>query len=314
MGGFDRRFSGRRYRRSRRIRRHGRGVVSVVGTLLSLLVFFALFGIFLTQYLPLWMNDNESAFTAQTQQSAATLKSNVDFQVAAQSPPVLATPFVMNSQGIPILAQPTAGTLNFVPHLPGVFTNVSVSQGPGGSPPFYQNFSLGTLTMNLPNRYYTPQVFEFEDDAVIQSQVGTQQVLLYPPTIQPTYFAGFTNLTMVVVQLYGNATQAVASGSEEVFTHFLFEQNFTSSATTGPLTVNFTIGTHYRCAWGTFFQTNLPRDGLVLGSGFTLTPNLASYCTSSSVSAQNLRVTIPNIQSFTLVVAGINIVIGVGTE
>ncbi|HZY69605.1 MAG TPA: hypothetical protein VFF67_01320 [Thermoplasmata archaeon] len=315
MGGLDRRFAGRRYRRARRIHGGRRGVVSVVGTLLALLVFFALFGIFLTQYLPLWMNDNESQFTAQTQESAATLKSNVDFQVASQSPPVLATPFTMNSQGVPVLAQPTTGTLNFVPHLPGVYTNISVSQGPGGGLPFYQNFSLGTLTMSLPNRYYTPQVFEFENDAVIQSQSGTQQILLYPPTIQPTVSAGFTNLTMVMVQLYGNATQAVASGSEEVFTHFLYEQNFTSSATVSPLTVTFAIGTHYRCAWGTFLQSNLPHYGLALGTGFTLAPNLASYCASSpGIDPQNLVVTFPNITSFTLVVAGINIVVGVGVE
>ncbi|HTT25996.1 MAG TPA: hypothetical protein VMH90_03415, partial [Thermoplasmata archaeon] len=124
-----------RRRRYRRLRGR-RGVVSVIGTLLALLVFFALFGIFLTQYVPLWMTDNESAWTSQLQTSFATLKSNMDLQVALGSSGLLATPFVMSSQGIPLIAQPTEGILSFVPNSPGVFASVSATRGPGGSGPF----------------------------------------------------------------------------------------------------------------------------------------------------------------------------------
>jgi UPF0716 family protein affecting phage T7 exclusion len=314
MGGFHGRNDGLRYRRARRLRANDRGIVSVVGTLLALLVFFALFGIFLTQYLPLWMTENESAFTAQAQQSAAELKSNIDFQVAARSPPVLATPFIMDSQGVPILAQPTSATLSFVPHLPGVFANVSTSVGPGNGQPFYQNFSLGTVQLTLPNRYFNPQTFEVEDDAVIQSQIQSNQILLYPPSLQVSITGNNTNLTLVLVQFYGNATQAVASGSEEVFTHFLSEQNYTVGGTGSTFSVTYAIGTHYRCSWATFMQKALPRSGLKLNTGYTLSPVMANYCGFDNGQAQDLTVTFPHINTLTLVVASIGVVVGVGVE
>ena len=314
MGGFHGRNDGLRYRRARRLRASDRAIVSVVGTLLALLVFFALFGIFLTQYLPLWMTENETAFTAQAQQSEAELKSNIDFQVAAHSPPVLATPFVMDSQGVPILAQPTSAILSFVPHLPGVFANVSSTLGPGNGKPFYQNFSLGTLQLTLPNRYFNPQTFEVENDAVIQSQLETNQILLYPPSLQIAVSGNNTNLTLVMVQFYGNATQAVASGSEEVFTHFLSEQNYTIGGTGSTFAVTFAIGTHYRCSWATFLQKAIPKGGLKLGSGYTLAPVLPNYCGVTNGAAQDLTVTFPHINTLTLVVASIGLVVGVGVE
>ncbi|MCI4354935.1 MAG: hypothetical protein L3K06_06175, partial [Thermoplasmata archaeon] len=67
MGGLHYRTGGQRYRRRHRLGKDTRGVVAVVGTLLAMLVFFSLFGIFIEQYLPLWMTDNESSFTSQTQ-------------------------------------------------------------------------------------------------------------------------------------------------------------------------------------------------------------------------------------------------------
>ena len=149
----------RRYRRARRLHGDRRGVVAVIGTLLALLVFFTLFGIFLTQYLPLWMTDNESQFTAQ----AATVRPvqvecRQPVQFSPSGPQTLGTPFVVSSQGVPLLAQPTQATLIFLPSscpngfyakgIAGataanygqpvsstkcVFANTTLSQGPGGS-------------------------------------------------------------------------------------------------------------------------------------------------------------------------------------
>ncbi|HXQ48554.1 MAG TPA: hypothetical protein VN842_02065, partial [Thermoplasmata archaeon] len=172
MGGTPNLSAGRRYRRARRLHHNQRGVVAVIGTLLSLLVFFTLFGVFLTQYLPLWMTDNESQFTAQAAYSFALFKSNVDsqYQFPSGSPQTLGTPFVVSSQGIPLLAQPTESTLVFLPstcpsgfYVKGVaganaanyghpvnpalcvFANVSFSHGPGGSGSYSQRIATGTL-------------------------------------------------------------------------------------------------------------------------------------------------------------------------
>ncbi len=181
MEGPSAHLRARRFRR--RIRRNSRGVVAVIGTLLALLVFFALFGVFLTQYLPLWMNENEVTFTDQAETSMAQLKSDIDLQAALQAPPVFQTAFTMNSQGVPLIAQPTVGVLSFIPFTPGVFANVTMNPGPGDGHQFSQNVTLGTVTMYLPNRYYSAQTFSFEDDAVVQAQTDLTQILAFPPTM-----------------------------------------------------------------------------------------------------------------------------------
>ena len=284
----------------------------MVGTLLALLVFFALFGVFITQYLPLWMTDNESAFTSEAQASMATLKSNIDLQLALGSPPVYATPFTLTSAGVPLLATPTSGTLNFLPSQSGVFANVSMTVGPGASGPLYRNYSLGALAMTLPNRYYSPQVFELEDDAVIQSQSDRSQIVAFPPLLAINSSGTQVGVSVSLVQLLGNATQAIGAGTQEVVSHYLFGQQFVSTGPGGGGTfqAEFRLGTHFPCAWATYLSSTLNRSG-VSPSHFSLTP---SGCIASRGLPQLVDLRFLNISSFTLILGTFSIVVGVGVE
>jgi len=308
MAELHSRVARRRHRRSLRRRSNQRGVVAVVGTLLSLLVFLSLFGVFLQQYLPLWMTDNESQFTARTQTSFAELKSNIDLQTILQGNLPLSTPFTMSSDGVPVLAQPTAGVLNFIPKSPGVFANISVTPGPGGGGTFFQNISLGTLTMTLPNRYYSQQFYSFENDAVIQSQTPTQQLVLYPPGLSLNVSGTQVGVTLNLLQLLGNATQAVSTGSQEVTSHFLFTQTFRSNVTGTPLNAKFIIGTHYPCAWTGFLNNAL--GAVAIGAHAAIAP--AKCVTSLNPSV--MVVTFSNLTTFTLVLSEVSLVVGVGVE
>jgi hypothetical protein len=273
-----------------------------------MLVFFSLFGIFIQQYLPLWMTDNESMFTSQTQSSLAELKSNMDLQTALQGPAVYATPFTMSSQGVPVLAQPTAGILNFVPSQAGVFANISMTPGPGGAAKFFQNFTLGTLTMLLPNRYYSPQFFELENDAVIQTQSATQQLMMYPPGLSLNASGSSFGVTLSLVQMLGNATQAVSTGTQEVYSHYLFSQVFTSAPSVGTVSGKFLIGTHFPCAWTQFLGTNFAAAGL--GVHATIAPAKCATTPNPSL----VTVTFTGLASFTLVLSEFTINTGVGIE
>jgi len=275
-----------------------------------MLVFFSLFGVFISEYLPLWMTDNESQFTSQTQASLAQFKSDMDLQTALRGPAVYATPFTMSSQGVPVLAQPTAGVLNFVPSTPGLFTNVSMTPGPGGAAKFYQNFSLGALTMSLPNRYYSSQFFEFEDDAVIQAQSTSQQLMLYPPGLALNASGTSYGVTLTLVQMLGNATQSVSTGTQEVYSHYLFSQAFTSAPSVGTVSGKWILGTHYSCAWTRFLETQFATAGL--GAHATVSP--AKCVTNTLGLAQNIVVTFTGLASFTLVLAEFSISVGVGIE
>jgi hypothetical protein len=310
MGDSSARLRRRRYRR--RIRRNSRGVVSVIGTLLALLVFFALFGVFLTQYLPLWMNENEVTFTNRAESSMAELKSNIDLQAAVGSPPVFQTPFSMNSEGVPLIAQPTVGILSFIPFTPGVFANVTMNPGPGNGKLFSQNVTLGTVTMYLPNRYYSAQTFSLEDDAVVQAQTDTTQILAFPPTMTVNQSGSQISVTMSLVQLLGNASQVITTGTQEVSSHFIFAQTYASNGTglPGSLTASLTLGTHYPCAWATYLS-QLLTSSKIGAAHYTLSP---STCVASLGNVVTLSLHFMAISTFTLVFSEFNIVTGVGVE
>jgi hypothetical protein len=302
----------RGYRRRRSLRGGRRAVVSVVGTLLALLVFFALFGIFVTQYVPVWMGDNEAAFSSGLQASLADLKSHIDFQTITGGPASLGTPFTLASQGIPLFAAPTTATMNFVPKTPGVFVNVTMQFGPGGRAGFYQNASLGTLLVNDPNRYYPAQSFEYEAGGVIQSQGDTNQEMLFQPTFVLNTSGGNTWAAFSIVQLYGNSTQLLSPGTTEVYSHVgsvqTYPSNGSASTPGAPFKVTVTIGTVYPCSWATYLNRTLANSGLAV-SGYTLTP---SACIAAHGVAKLVTMVLTGVNHFTLYLASFTLVLGVG--
>jgi hypothetical protein len=351
MGGESSATAGRRYRRSRRLRGR-RGVVAVIGTLLALLVFFALFGIFLTQYLPLWMTDNESQFSAAAAASFAQFKSAVDTQYALGGPQTYGVPFTLSSDSVPLLAQPTQGTLTFLPQSCSggfytattsghnatnlgqplsptacTFLNVTIQPGPGGSSYSTQAIPSGVLQFALPNRYYTPETFYFEDDAVIQSQSSGYQIMAIPPPLNITHVGGNTTVTTSVLQLYGNSSAIIGQGSEDVYSHLRYSQFLGSNggSPTSPVTTfSFEVGTQYPCAWSNFLY-NLVKNQSGLASlspvPFNLHPfKMTGYsglpytgsCFNSASATTVLAFTVTTVSYVEMYLAGVQLTLGVG--
>ncbi len=346
MGGSEPSSVRRRFARARRFRRSRRGVVSVIGTLLALLVFFALFGIFLTQYLPLWMVDNEEQFTAQAESSFALLKSNIDSQYVLGGPPAVGTPFTISSQGVPLLAQPTEATLEFLPtSCPGgfyakgvtgatasnygqpvnssycVFANMTMTAGPGSSGYFTQRIASGVVEMLLPNRYYAEQSFYMEDDAVIQTQPGGFEVMDLAPPLNFTHTAGNTSITGSLLQMVGNSSIVLGQGSEIVYSHFRYASTVTSFGTFVkanssylPFKFTFEIGTQNPCAWWGFLS-NLTKQSGLSAANITLTPSTPyplATCLALGGVTQDLKVVVSNVNYVSYYNAGVQIVLGVG--
>ena len=304
MDGARRTRYSRRTRRLRRFRRSRRGVVSVVGTLLSMLVFFALFGVFITQYVPIWMTQNESQFTFQAQASMEQLKQYVDNQAIFGGPHTYAVSFTMTSQGIPLFAQPTQGSVAYVgagcaggftppaflnilwkpasvgactfEHL-GFWNNVS---GLSANKPLQQPFNVSVATnylqMQLPNRYFPGENIFFENDATIAAQAGGQQLLLVGPPLNLTHSTGNTSFTASLVTLAGSPSSIATQGTKDVYASFISNSNYssvgrfpnalTSPATTLPFNVSFDVGTRDQCAWFNLLT------GLAKGANETLNP------------------------------------------
>ncbi len=328
--------------------------MSVVGTLLALLVFFALFGIFLTQYVPLWMTDNESQFTNQAQASLAQLKSDVDAQYALGGPPSYSVPFTVSSEGIPLLAQPTGAVLSILPPFcPKNFTSSGTPNQPqacvfqkvtlsssatGQNHPFSQWTASGLLEMQLPNRYYTPQTYFFEDDAVVQAQ-GANQWMLLPPPLNVTKVGTNVTVHASFLQLFGTSSVFSGQGTKDVSSHFLFTQLVTSSGrftnSTGvpaPFTFTFVIGTRSLCGWYTYLYTlaNAASPGgsspsISLGSSaggnvsFPLNgstpkpqPFPATTCANAGGTTYDITFTVPKVTYSTIFSAGVELGFTVG--
>jgi hypothetical protein len=356
MGGTSSSTAGRRYRRVRRLRHSRRAVVAVIGTLLALLVFFALFGIFITQYVPLWMTDNESQFTAQAATAFAQFKSSVDAQYALGGPQSYGTSFPISSQGVPLVAQPTEGSLVFLPTTcPGgffskgsapvgtaanygqplnpaycVFANITESIGPGGAAPFSLAIPTGVLQLLLPDRYYSPGTFYYEDDGVIQSQSTGYQIMAFPPPLNISNVAGNITVHDSLLQLYGNSSTVLGQGSEEVYSHLRYSESVASigGSSHTPFKFTFEIGTQNPCAWDPYLYNvltaGLPAADYVLsntfgtGSGGTITTTTLSNtfsgnCFSTTGATTILSFSILNVNFAVVNQAGIEVALGVGS-
>jgi len=349
MGGTVAFRAARRYRRAHRLRSGKRGVVAVIGTLLSLLVFFALFGIFLTQYVPLWMTDNEGQFSSAAATSFLELKSGIDTQYTLGGPPSLGTPFTMSSQGIPLMAQPTEGTLNFLPttcpagfwgkgmaQLPApsyigqpkngsycVFENQSLSIGPGGSKPFYQSAATGVLQMLLPNRYFSAETFFYENDGVVQTQSGGFQVMAFAPPFNVTRLAGNTTVSSSFLELFGNETTVITQGSASVYSHLRFSQFVTSSGTVASpsFTYTFEVGTLYPCAWARYLQAEMNVSGVPTSqynwsnpATHSATVPYTGSCFNPTSTTTIIALNLKAVNYATMFYAGVQLTIGVGSS
>jgi hypothetical protein len=324
MEGQDTRSRGRLYRR--RFRRHSRAVVAVIGTFMALLIFFALFGVFLTQYLPIWMTEDEQQLAEQVQTSMAQLKAYVDLQASLGGSPVYTVPFPTVSQSIPLLTQPTDAIITFLPFTAGIYGSLSMSPGPGNPmnipvSTYAENVSLGRLVAMQPDRYYSPQTLSFEGDGVVQSQSYTKQVLEYPPVINFNQSGNAFGVTISIVQLVGAATQSSGVGTQEISSHYVFSQAIYSSSTADALTSTYVIGTQYPYAWGTYLNTVLSASNLT-ATHYALTVcgkavpagGAVPTCSSSSAAGQVVKVQFTNLGSITFVFSELRIVLGEGIE
>ncbi|MGI0068120.1 MAG: hypothetical protein ACREB9_06865, partial [Thermoplasmata archaeon] len=150
----------------RRLARSRRGVAAIIGALFAVLIFLTVFGLVLSQALPVWMAQDETAFTESAQGALASLQSTIGLQSISGAPTVAFTPISLSSTSVPVLASATIASLAFAAPTPSGFVNVSWSSSSG---PAYQNRTLGRLAVGLPNRYIPAETLDFEDGAVLET-------------------------------------------------------------------------------------------------------------------------------------------------
>jgi hypothetical protein len=310
-------------------------VVAVIGTLLALLVFFALFGVFITQYVPLWMEENESQLSNQLQMSLSTLKSGVDDQYMIGGIPSYSVPFTLGSQTVPLFAQPTVATLSYISGCPGGFypsngtprqvggcdfEHISYTAGKmatgSQNNSYHQVSPTDYLELALPDRYYSPVTYFFQADGVTEAQTGVHQWMLVPPPFNVSRSpGGIVSVTSSFQVLVGPASTFSGQGSKDVTSTFISTTNVSSTGRfetpTGvakTFNVSIALGVHNVCAWYNFLNsTTSAALGPSSSSVWTLTgaqpsgslalPPVSSVCIQSLTTTFDLTLKILGVSS-----------------
>lgn len=242
--------------RARRLQRNHRGVAAVIGTLLALLVFMTLFGIFLTQFLPIWMTDNEAALATSDETQLADVKACMDQLALEKTSTTCTQPVTLLSGSVPVFAAPTQATIGFV-QKNNLWMNVSFNLTALGASTthgnYYQNVTPNEIFMVLPDRYYVPLQYQLYAGGLISTQGGPTQNMLFFPSISATTSGTSTALSMTVYEMFGNGTTISSGATAEVYVAYAGSDSFTTTNTA----VNMTLASYYPCAWQEFFKSAL---------------------------------------------------------
>ncbi len=271
-----------RKRLTRRLSWDEEGVSSTIGTIMAMMIFLTLLSMFMNQYVPIWMEDNEATHMNDVEGQFATLKHSIDLQILAGTmgkyDVSLYSPVTLGAEGIPMFSAPTLGQLSVNPDPSRSGTEVSwnYNMSGNGAQMLYSN-SSGNVKLLVPNRYYVVQTIVYENDAIILSQAEGQLVKA-PPQITLRKEGARYNMIITQTSLIGkNQTfngfdnrgittymRAVTTSTfDDVDAHIP-----TTDALTGDIYINQT--TQYGDAWESYFDNMMLRYGFTQGVEYQL--------------------------------------------
>lgn len=245
-----------------------RGVAATVGTILSLMVFLTGIGMFTNQYVPIWMEDNESSHMNTVIAQFSMLKAGVDMQILTSSSsdevssaPIY-TPMKLHADGIPVFASPTAGSLGITAEsmfgYPSFTIRFNYTAGSGASA---ENFELnasnggkagGGLEFKGMNRYFVQQTVSYENGAIILNQTDGE-IVLSGIAIRIASYGGDAMIKMTQIALSGTNKSLGGFGTKSV-TSVLEFANYGKFNSPAGSTMTFTVVTKYGSAWENYFQ------------------------------------------------------------
>jgi len=284
-----------------RLKRHKKwndqGVASTVGTIMAMMVFLAALSMFTSQYVPVWMEENEASHMAVAYSQFAALKQALDMQVLAGTIQGTAnvemfSPLKLGAEGIPMFAAPTPGYLLI--SRSSSYDNVSFSYH-GSIGNFTGNHSKntgGTIKLNVANRYYIAQELAYENDALILKQSDGQYMKATPQFTVTRIGLNLYQISYMQVDLRGDDVNYVGFGTRGIksimkststttFTN-LTDENFDGTQAMYPF-LNITHTTLYGQAWNNSFNQTLSSAGLNWGWDYNITttqkpiPNSIDY-------------------------------------
>jgi hypothetical protein len=314
-----------------RLKRHKKwddeGVASTVGTIMAMMVFLAALSMFTSQYVPVWMEENEASHMSVAYSQFAALKQAVDMQVLAgaiqgTTNVQMFSPLKLGAEGIPMFAAPTPGYLTI--SRSSSYDNVSFSFNTSASIIDYPSNTGGTIKLSVENRYYIAQELAYENDALILKQSDGQYMKATPQFTVTMVGPNLYQISYTQMDLRGDDINYVGFGTRGIktimkststttFTN-LTDENFNGTMAKYPF-LNITHTTYYERAWNTSFNQTLSSAGMRWGlditdslTDYTITSRLKSNPSAIEDLSEIIICIKPNLISrFSLTIANIEI-------
>ncbi len=272
-------------RLTRRLSWNNEGVSSTIGTIMAMMIFLTFLSMFMNQYVPIWMEDNEATHMNNVEGEFATLKHSINIQILAgmmgKYDVSLYSPITLGAPGIPMFAAPTLGQLSVNPDPADSQSQVNwmynVSGTNNGDRMFWSN-SSGMVKLLVPNRYYVIQSMIYENDAVILHQTEGE-LIKAPPQVTLRKEGAKYNMIVTQVSLIGKNQTFNGFDNRGITTYVRSATTATyddvnsqipiTDAITGNIYVNQT--THYGDAWYTYMDNMMTRYGFTNGVEYDIT-------------------------------------------
>ena len=260
------------------------GVAATVGTIMSLLVFLTFMGIFTTQFVPVWMSDNESTHMSEAIGQFANLKSQMDISISNYpnsliAPSPIFVPIGLSAPGIPIFAASTAGVLQMKPDITGELPTFDLRytwEAENGG--IYEldetndGHAGGSLSLYCPNRYYVEQTVVYEAGAVILNQTDGEYVIAGPQFSIADIGSGTAQgrvVKITQVTLEGDNRTIGGTGSKGVNADLRYASTTAYENPNGSDLV-MTVTTYHGWGWMNYFNTTLESSGLEYSTDFEI--------------------------------------------
>lgn len=240
------------------------GVAATVGTILSLMVFLTGLGMFTNQYVPIWMEDNESSHMSDVIAQFSMLKAGVDMQILTaagsgeiSSAPIY-TPFKLHADGIPVFASPTMGLLTLTADSVNGYPSFTIGFNYTAGSQYYElnesngGMTGGSLEFDGMNRFYVSQTLSYENGAIILNQ-SNGEIVLSGMSLRIVSLGGDLMVKVTQVSLAGVNKSLGGFGTKSV-TSVLEYANYGKYVNSSGTTLSFVMVTKYGSAWEKYFQ------------------------------------------------------------
>lgn len=277
-------------KKKRNLKSDDKGVASVIGAFMVVLMFTIALTIVVTKYVPRWMEDNEALHMKEISNQFAELKFTIDAQILntqtlgnSEATIMMHTPIKLGTEGVPILARETSGTLE----INSIDNNFTVSN----STTIFAK-SMGNIRYSSNNRYFTSQNYIYENGAVVINQSTGQTMKIGPQFVIRNESNGFY-LSIVLVYLVGEKVVISGTDAEEIRTQLFSYQS--KIYYWGSENITFAIKSNYKSSWENYFNNTMESNAMDYGEDYLLTSN-----------NNGIIVTFYNIKTLNIGVAGVN--------